>query len=105
MATISPANATPYPDAASSTHAIVARERQKSLMLRAWILSGLFFMVLPGTLLGFSNLMAISTNHGLGSLPAAWIEGHGYAQMFGWIGSFILGIRFYSQPARGRSAI
>lgn len=84
---------------------IAQQERQKSLMLRAWILSGLFFMALPGTLLGFSNLMAISTNHGLGSLPAAWMEGHGHAQMFGWIGSFILGIGFYSQPTRGRSAI
>ena len=84
---------------------IVVRERQKCLMLRAWILSGLFFMALPGTLLGFSNLMAISTHHGLGSLPAAWIQGHGHAQVFGWIGSFILGIGFYSQPARGRSVI
>src|ERR1039458_7597593 len=88
-----------------STTAIVARERQKSLMLRAWILSGLFFMALPGTLLGFSNLMAISAHHGLGSLPAAWIEGHGHAQVFGWIGSFILGIGFYSQPTHGRSVL
>ncbi len=85
--------------------AVLARERQKSLMLRAWIASGLFFMALPGTLLGFSNLMAISANHGLGTLPAAWMEGHGHAQMFGWIGSFILGIGFYSQPALGRSVI
>ena len=85
--------------------AIIARERQKSLMLRAWILSGLFFMALPGTLLGFSNLMAISAHHGLGTLPAAWMEGHGHAQMFGWIGSFILGIGFYSQPAHGRSVL
>jgi uncharacterized protein involved in response to NO len=84
---------------------IIARERQKSLMLRAWILSGLFFMALPGTLLGFSNLMAISAHHGLGTLPAAWMEGHGHAQMFGWIGSFILGIGFYSQPAHGRSVL
>jgi uncharacterized protein involved in response to NO len=82
---------------------LMSLEKQKSLILRAWILSGLFFMALPGTLLGFSNLMAISTNHGLGSLPAAWMEGHGHAQIFGWIGSFILGIGFYSQPARGRS--
>jgi uncharacterized protein involved in response to NO len=82
----------------------IARERQKSLMLRAWIASGLFFMALPGTLLGFSNLMAISVQHGLGTLPAAWMEGHGHAQMFGWIGSFILGIGFYSQPAHGRAA-
>lgn len=85
--------------------AAVARERQKSLMLRAWILSGLFFMALPGTLLGFSNLLAISTHHGLGTLPPAWMEGHGHAQMFGWIGSFILGIGFYSQPARGKSTL
>src|ERR1035437_10961777 len=89
----------------SSPHTIVARERQKSLMLRAWILSGLFFMAIPGTLLGFSNLMAISAHHGSASLPAAWMEGHGHAQMFGWIGSFILGIGFYSQPAHGRSVL
>jgi hypothetical protein len=74
-------------------------------MLRAWILSGLFFMALPGTLLGFSNLMAISVHHGLGNMPSAWMEGHGHAQMFGWIGSFVLGIGFYSQPVRARSAL
>jgi uncharacterized protein involved in response to NO len=84
---------------------LMARERQKSLMLRAWIVAGLFFMALPGTLLGFSNLLAISALHGAASLPAAWMEGHGHAQVFGWIGSFILGIGFYSQPARGRNVL
>lgn len=49
--------------------------------------------------------MAISAHHGSASLPAAWMEGHGHAQMFGWIGSFILGIGFHSQPARDRSAL
>jgi hypothetical protein len=83
---------------------LAGRERIKSLTLRAWIVSGLFFMALPGTLLGFSNLMAISTHHGLESLPDAWLQGHGHAQMFGWIGTFILGIGFYSQPFRGRIA-
>jgi hypothetical protein len=105
MATVPQIEPTSKVEVANLTTVIIAHERQKSLMLRAWILSGLFFMALPGTLLGFSNLMAISTHHGLGSLPAAWIEGHGHAQMFGWIGSFILGIGFYSQPARDRSAI
>ncbi len=83
----------------------LARERQKSYMLRAWIASGLFFMALPGTLLGFSSLMSISAHHGLGALPAAWMQGHGHAQMFGWIGSFILGIGFYSQPLGMRSPL
>jgi uncharacterized protein involved in response to NO len=84
----------------NTNHETLLRERNKSWMLRAWILSGLFFMALPGTLLGFSNLMAISAHHGLGSMSTAWMEGHGHAQMFGWIGSFILGIGFYSQPVR-----
>ena len=83
-----------------STHEVLLRERNKSWMLRAWILSGIFFMALPGTLLGFSNLMAISAHHGSGSMPPAWMEGHGHAQVYGWIGSFILGIGFYSQPTR-----
>jgi hypothetical protein len=105
MATVSQIEPTIQVEAANLTTTIIARERQKSLMLRAWILSGLFFMALPGTLLGFSNLMTISAHHGLAFLPAAWMEGHGHAQMFGWIGSFILGIGFYSQPARERSVI
>jgi hypothetical protein len=90
---------------ASDLAEILRRERTKSLLLRAWIVAGLFFMAIPGTLLGFSNLIAISTHHGLSSLSPAWIEGHGHAQMFGWIGSFILGIGFYSQPARGRQQL
>jgi len=96
---------TQLPGILDQSAVLVVREHAKSLVLRAWILSGLIFMALPGTLLGFSNLMAISAHHGLGSMPAAWIEGHGHAQVFGWIGSFILGIGFYSQPARGRSVV
>src|SRR5215469_11887457 len=92
-------------DIAAKVQATAVRERQKSLMLRAWIVSGLFFMALPGTLLGFSNLIAISAHHGLAALSPAWLEGHGHAQMFGWIGSFILGIGFYSQPSRGKSVL
>src|SRR6266567_3753353 len=105
MATISQNCVTIASAGTTSTDDVVAGERKKSLMLRGWILSGLFFMALPGTLMGFSNLMAISSHHGLGALPAEWIQGHGHAQMFGWIGSFILGIGFYSQPGRGRSVI
>jgi hypothetical protein len=105
MATVSQIEPIFQVEAANLTAGIVVRERQKSLMLRAWILSGLFFMALPGTLLGFSNLMVISAHHGVAFLPAAWMEGHGHAQMFGWIGSFILGIGFYSQPAREQPVI
>lgn len=103
MAGMSPYPAKDLPGILNTTPNLMALERTKSLMLRAWILAGIFFMALPGTLLGFSNLMAISTHHGAAGLPQAWMEGHGHAQVFGWIGSFILGIGFYSQPARGHS--
>jgi hypothetical protein len=96
---------TEHPDLRNEMKAIAATERKKSFMLRAWIFAGLFFMALPGTLLGFSNLLAISAHHGSGFLPAAWMQGHGHAQVFGWIGSFVLGIGFYSQPARDRNVI
>ncbi len=81
------------------------QEKQKSRILRAWLACGIFFMALPGTLLGFTNLLTISAHRGAVSLPQAWMEGHGHAQVFGWIGSFVLGIGFYSQPTRGRAAL
>jgi hypothetical protein len=104
MAAIAHSAPKPLPGVLDNSPSLAALERTKSLVLRAWILAGVFFMALPGTLLGFSNLMAISAHHGATGLPSAWMEGHGHAQVFGWIGSFILGIGFYSQPTRGRSA-
>jgi uncharacterized protein involved in response to NO len=90
---------------ASTTRTIVIRERQRSLMLRLWILCGLFFLLFPGTRLSFSNLMAISAHHSLLRSPTAWLGGHGHAEMFGWIGTFILGIGYYSQPTRDRKSL
>jgi uncharacterized protein involved in response to NO len=84
MTTVPHIEPTPQVEVANLTTGIIVRERQKSLLLRAWILSGLFFMALPGTLLGFSNLMAISAHHGLAFLPAAWMEGHWFANIYEW---------------------
>ena len=77
---------------------LLATERRKSYLFRLWIATGIFFMVLPGTILGFTNLLLISAHHGLQGLSPAWIQAHGHSQVFGWIGSFVLGIGFYSQP-------
>jgi uncharacterized protein involved in response to NO len=85
-------------DSGAERQALLAWERRKSLLLRLWIVTGIFFMVLPGTILGFTNLLFISAHHGLGGLSPAWIQAHGHSQVFGWIGSFVLGIGFYSQP-------
>ncbi|MGB7352726.1 MAG: hypothetical protein WBD06_03430, partial [Acidobacteriaceae bacterium] len=74
----------------------VSGERRSQHLITAFVITGLLFMLLPGTFLGVWNLLNISREHGPASISQAWIQAHGQAQIFGWIGSFILGIGFYS---------
>src|SRR5208282_5120500 len=75
-----------------------ARETTLARLLMLYISTGLFFMLLPGTFLGVWNLLAISSSRAANSVLPTWIQAHGHAQIFGWIGTFILGIGFYSIP-------
>ncbi len=75
-----------------------AREASLSRLLMAYVSSGLVFMLLPGTFLGVWNLLQISGRESVASVSPAWLQAHGHAQVFGWIGSFIFGIGFYSIP-------
>lgn len=74
----------------------IVGERQSQRVVTAFILSGLIFMLLPGSFLGVWNLISISQRHRAELISQAWLQAHGQAQIFGWIGSFILGIGFYS---------
>jgi len=74
------------------------REHRLSRMLVFYVVTGLIFMLLPGTFLGVWNLISISSHRAAGTVPAGWIQAHGHAQIFGWIGTFILGIGYYSIP-------
>ena len=76
----------------------IAREQSLSRMLMTYILTGLVFMLLPGTFLGVWNLIKISNREAADFIAPAWIQAHGHAQLFGWVGTFILGIGFYSIP-------
>jgi len=76
----------------------IAREQSLSRMLMTYIVTGLVFMLLPGTFLGVWNLIKISNREAAESISPAWIQAHGHAQLFGWVGTFILGIGFYSIP-------
>jgi uncharacterized protein involved in response to NO len=75
-----------------------AREEAMSRLLMAFVTTGLIFMVFPGTFLGVWNLLQISGRESVASISPAWLQAHGHAQVFGWVGSFILGIGFYSIP-------
>ncbi len=80
------------------TAAIREREAALSRIVMLFIGTGLAFMLMPGTFFGVWNLLSISNKHMADSISAAWIQAHGHAQVFGWIGTFILGIGFYSIP-------
>lgn len=77
---------------------VSSREKRLSRLLMTYISTGLLFMLLPGTFLGVWNLLQISGRRAADSVSPAWIQAHGHAQIFGWIGTFILGIGFYSIP-------
>ena len=78
---------------------VLTPERSRSRLLVTFIGTGLAFMLIPGTLLGVWNLVQISGRESVSLVSPAWLQAHGHAQIFGWIGSFILGIGFYSLPA------
>lgn len=74
------------------------REKHLILLLMSYVGTGLFFMLVPGTLVGVWNLLGISHSQSSSAASAAWVEAHGHAQLFGWITTFILGIGYYSLP-------
>lgn len=85
-------------------HSAIERERGAQRLLTAFISTGLAFMLLPGTFLGVWNLISISESHSVTTLPPGWVQAHGHAQIFGWVGTFILGIGLYSLQKMQRSA-
>lgn len=61
-------------------------------------MTGLVFVLLPGTLLGVWNLWTIAGEQAGNRASPAWIQAHGQAQLLGWVGTFILGISLYVLP-------
>lgn len=73
-------------------------ERRLARLLAAFIAAGLVFLVLPGTLVGVWNLLGISGREEPAAAPLVWVQGHGHAQLFGWVGTFMIGISLYTLP-------
>ena len=57
----------------SGPQAIKARELGLQRMLMVWIVTGLAFLLLPGTFLGVWNLVAIAGEHTAARIDPAWI--------------------------------
>ncbi len=75
-----------------------APERRAATALGAFIITGLAFLALPGTLLSVWNLLSIAAHHASNAASIGWIQAHGHAQLFGWVGTFILGVSLYVLP-------
>ncbi len=73
-------------------------ERRLARLLSAFLASGLVFLAVPGTLLGVWTLIGISSRREAADVPAAFIQAHGHAQLFGWVATFIIGISLYTFP-------
>lgn len=73
-------------------------ERQAARLLAAFLAVGLFFLVLPGTLIGVGNLLLIAMERLPTAPRPAWIQAHGQAQILGWVASFMLGIALFLLP-------
>ena len=58
-------------------------------LLALYIATGLSFMLLPGTFLGVWNLLQVSARQSVGLVSASWLQAHGHAQIFGWVGLFV----------------
>src|SRR6185436_21102610 len=71
-------------------------ERRIARLLGAFIGAGVLFLAVPGTLAGVWNLLAISAAHEANRAPVPWVQAHGHAQLFGWVGSFMIGICLYA---------
>jgi hypothetical protein len=86
---------------ASSPAAALSAERESDAarVMLAYAATGIFFMLFPGTILGVANLIAISAGQTAGAISHGWVQAHGHAQIFGWIGTFIIGIGYRTLPS------
>lgn len=70
-------------NAINSEESRITGERRSQHLVMAFVVSGLLFMLLPGTFLGVWNLLSISAHHQASSIPQAGLQAHGQAQIYG----------------------
>ncbi|MGH9486238.1 MAG: NnrS family protein [Terriglobales bacterium] len=76
-----------------------------SRLLTVFILTGLAFLLGPGGFLGVGNLLAISMEQTPTADLTVWLQTHGHVMLFGWVGSFILGIGLHSLTRRHHTRV
>ncbi|MGH9476844.1 MAG: NnrS family protein [Terriglobales bacterium] len=80
-------------------------ERRISRLLTVFILTGLVFLLGPGGFIGLGNLLAISSGQTPAAALTVWLQTHGHTILYGWVGSFILGIGLHSLTRRHHTRV
>src|SRR6476661_6168590 len=81
-------------------------ENRQNHLYKPFLRGALIAVLTIGCTFGAINLAVMGFGADLGAVWTSLIQAHGYAQMFGWVGLFIMGIayhtlpRFYLRPLR-----
>ena len=81
-------------------------ERRQNHLYKPFLRGALVTALTAGATLGALNLAVMGFGADLSAVWGPLIQAHGYAQMFGWVGLFIMGVayhtlpRFYLRPLR-----
>jgi uncharacterized protein involved in response to NO len=73
-------------------------ERRQNQFYRPFLRGALVTVLTIGCTLGAINLAVMGFGADLTAVWAPLIQAHGYAQMFGWVGLFIMGIAYHTVP-------
>ena len=66
---------------------VIASERRQlcKCAVMGLDVTGLLFMLVPGTFSVYGNLIEISNRQTAAHLDPSWLQAHGHAQIVGWI--------------------
>jgi len=73
-------------------------ERGQNQFYRPFLRGALVTVLTIGCTLGAINLAVMGFGADLNAVWVPLIQAHGYAQMFGWVGLFIMGIAYHTVP-------
>ncbi len=73
-------------------------ERQQNQFYRPFLRGALVTVLTVGCTLGAINLAVMGFGADLSAVWVPLIQAHAYAQMFGWVGLFIMGIAYHTVP-------
>lgn len=73
-------------------------ERKQNQLYKPFLRGALATVLTAGCTLGAANLVVMALSADLGAVWTATIQAHAYAQIFGWVGLFIMGIAYHIVP-------